>query len=124
MSNGIPPMNGKDVKAEFTSPQAIAEQRAAEDASQPREAPVFEIRIMSRLAGTTEPLHHIKIWADGYIEGLNKIADRAPVLVDNRIPMLLDQVMQPLREYVHDTDQAIDKLATPQDAPREAGADG
>jgi len=124
MSNDIGiGMNGKDVKAEFISPEAVAEQRAAEAAAKPRQSPVFEIRVMSRLAGTTEPLHHIKIWADGYIEGLGKIAERCPVIVENRIPYLIDQVMQPLRDYLQDVDAGLDEISRPQpDAQREGDA--
>jgi hypothetical protein len=115
-------MNGAPVRDKlFTSVEALIEKDQADRAAAPREAPVFEIRIMSRLAGTNEPLHHIKIWADGYVEGLGKIAGRAPVLIENRFPMLLDQVLQPFKEVIQETESAIEALSAPPnpDAVRE-----
>jgi hypothetical protein len=105
-------MNGAPVRDKlFTSVEALIEKDQADRAAAPREAPVFEIRIMSRLAGTNEPLHHIKIWADG----------RAPVLIENRFPMLLDQVLQPFKEVIQETESAIEALSAPPnpDAVRE-----
>lgn len=99
-------MNGAHVR------EALESEREPAPKERREEEPVFEIRVMSRLAGLANPvLHHLKIWGDGYCEGLESIAQGNPVRIDNRIPMLLDVIVQPLREYVEDVNAAINKLA-------------
>lgn len=80
--------------------------------------PIFEIVIPSTLA-VGMPLHHFKIWGDGKIEGFENLGNRKAI-VTNRFPMMLDEIMQPVRDWVQDVNDAIDVLATP---PAE-GSDG
>lgn len=103
------PVNGDD---RVRGPALIGEETPK------RGEPIFEIVIPSALA-VGMPLHHFKVWGDGHIEGFENLGNRKAI-VTNRFPMMLDDLMQPVRDWVQDVGDAIDRLATP---PAE-GSDG
>lgn len=94
-------MNGADVREDIPYTQ--------------RGEPVFEVIIQSSLVGCA-PLHHLKIWGDGHMEGFESLANGNAITIANRFPMMLEQVITPIRDYVEDVVLEIDRLA-----PREGG---
>lgn len=88
-----------------------AQQQAREDV---RGEPIFEVVIRSAIALET-PKHHLKIWGDGYMEGFEGLG--ASFTVVNRYPLMMDQVVQPLRDWVEDMDRALDALAPREPTP-------
>lgn len=77
--------------------------------------PIFEVIIPNSIA-VGVPLYHFKIWGDGHIEGFEKLGG-GKALVHNRFPLLMDQVVQPLRDWVEDMNRALDELGPREPAP-------
>lgn len=71
--------------------------------------PVFEVVIRSAIA-VEEPKYRFRIWGDGRIEGFEGLGASAEVI--NRFPLMLDQLLQPVKDWVEDVDRAIDDLAS------------
>jgi hypothetical protein len=77
----------------------------------PRGEPVFEVVVPSSLAGVTEPVYHFRIWGDGQVSGFEKLGDVKRMLVMNRFPLMVEQLIEPLRNYVADVDAEIERIA-------------
>lgn len=76
---------------------------------QGRDDPIFEVIIPSTIAVGT-PLFHFKVWGDGYIEGFERLNGGTPI-VHNRFPLMIDMLLQPIKDWVQDVDQQLDQLA-------------
>jgi hypothetical protein len=115
MSNLEKP-NGHDLGPAVVSAQAVAEQQQAEQ--QAKMDPLFEVIIPSALAGVAEPAYHFKMWGDGTSEGFEKLAasGNRQVQVINRFPLMVEVIVQPLREYLQDIDAQLDAIAPPGEA--------
>lgn len=113
-------MNGSTIKADFFDPQATK----PADATSPQVPmpevvqPIFEVIVPSSLAGVM-PLHHFKLWADGKIDGFESVATSKRIVVINRVPQLLETLVQPLRAYAEDVGQLVDTLAGESATPNE-----
>jgi hypothetical protein len=112
------PKNGKTLgpafipgPAEEAKREEVAEQGVRVDG---RGEPVFEVIIPSTLVGVNVPLHHFKFWADGWVEGFEGVAPQKSVIVVNRFPMAIANIMAPLREYVEQVEAMNAELAKPQ----------
>ena len=105
MSGGNGKMNGKDLGPSAVSAAQMlgldeADRAAAEELAP---APIIEIMVHSSLwvpGHVDAPIHHLKIWSDGTLEGFEKLCRGNKLMVINRAPQLMQQVLQPFADTV------------------------